>query len=268
MAKRILSADSALVAHTQTSLGHSVRTETRSDFFSQLEARWRDSLACSADELLFSWEDQGPILREMAFINTVQARMDEAAVRIAPALLRIVLTVRENLPSPQAQKEYLAKHLELDFRRISELCIVGDSYGLLLPGQRHQGEKEIALYGWSKALKLAYVRDPADREMIWSNACAGRPSASYRAVLEEIKRFRERRLIGPPAPREEITTRLERIATSYRALNASPLSLGRPEDYHQTLRQVDSMRRELGRLKRVLQDQIVAVETEELAAAV
>jgi len=268
MAKRILSADSALVANTQISLGNSVRTEKRGDFFSDLEKRWRDSLAPGADNLLYDWEDQGEMLREIEFVNSVQAKMDEAAIRIAPTLLRIVLTVREHLPTPKEQRSYLAKHLELDFRRISELCIVADSYGLLLSDTPQQGEREITRYGWSKALKLAYVREPADRAMIWENACGGRPSASYRAVLEEIKRFRERKLISPPVPRAEVDQRLASIAEHYMELKGASVQLIQPEDYRLTMRQVDAMRRELGRLKRALQDQIESAETEAMAAAI
>ena len=268
MAKRILSADSALVARTQSSLGNSVRTETRGDLFSRLEEHWRDALEQSADKLLYDWQDQGAMRRDIEFVNTVQTKMDEAAVRVAPTLLRIVLTVKENLDTPKAQRAFLADHLELDFRRISELCIVADSYGLLLPDYRRQGESEIARYGWSKALKLAYVREPADRAMIWDNARSGRPSASYRAVLEEIKRFRERKLIGPPMPRIEVDTRLASVKSHYLELSQAAERLEGTEDFRQTLRQVDAMRRELGRLKRALEDQLQDAETEALAAAI
>ena len=81
----------------------------------------------------------------------------------------------------------MGDHLNLDFRRVSELCIVADSYRLLDSGQRRQGEREIATYGWSKALKLAHVRNPEDRRQVWESACGGGGSASYRAVLESIR---------------------------------------------------------------------------------
>ena len=267
MAKRILSADSALVARTQISLGDSVRTETRKDLFARLEDHWRETLSQGTPGLLYDWENQGALLRDMEFINTVQAKLDEAAVRIAPTLLKIVLTVKENLDTPKEQRAYLADHLDLDFRRISELCIVADSYGLLLGDYRKQGEAEINRYGWSKALKLAYVRDPADRAMIWDNACMGRPAASYRAILEEIKRFRERKMITPPTPRMEVETRMASVAAQYQELSQAAQMLDDEQGYRQTLRQVDAMRRELGRLKRALEDQLQAAETEALAAS-
>src|SRR5262249_16353186 len=124
-----------------------------------------------------------------------------------PSILRIVLTVKENVPDPKAQRTFLGEHLQVDFRRVSELCIVADSYNLLDPQHRLLGAREIERYGWSIALKLSAVRDLHDRPDLWQRACAGRPRAAYRDVLEEIRRYRERKLIAAPeATEREVNT--------------------------------------------------------------
>lgn len=266
MAKRILSAESALVTRAQTSLADSVRTESRRDFLANLQHRWEKTLSLQSREILFDWEDQATLRAEMTFINETQSKLDEAATRIAPSLLRIVLTVKSNIIDPKAQRAYLAEHLSLDFRRISELCIVADSYALLDPEFRQSGEREIAKYGWSKALKLAYVREERERLEIWERACAGNPTASYRAVLEEIRHFRERKLIAPPAQQGEIDTRMGAAREMFTNLSEAADKLNTREDYQQALQSLESVRKELGGLKKILRDRMEILDIEALAA--
>lgn len=283
MAKRILSADGALVAHSQVPLansaphgrtgppGFSVRTEsrgaeTRGGMMEAIQARWVEAQQIGSGAMLFDWDDRGALLREIAFVNKAQARLDEAAVKIAPTLLRIVLTVKQNLPGPKAQRNFLAEHLELDFRRISELCIVADSYHLLEPSKRQAGEREIAKYGWSKALKLAYVRGAEERRAIWERACQGRPVAPYRAILEEIGRFRERKLIGPPAELSAVHSRLGSAEQLFSAFAGLAHRLESREEVEDALRGLGKVRRELGKLQRALRDQLVTVEVDTMAA--
>ncbi|HUJ73261.1 MAG TPA: hypothetical protein VL359_00325, partial [bacterium] len=198
MPRRILSADAALVPHQQVSLTMPV-PEARSPLLQELQARWQKGPPAPLE-----WRDRGGLLAEIDLVNRAQQVLDEAAIKIAPVLLRIVLAVKEHLPLPAAQRAFLAEHLHLDFRRLSELCIVAESYALLDAQRREEGAREIERYGWSIALKLAYVRDPHDRADLWRRASAGRPKAAYRDVLEQIHLYRQRKLIGatPGEPSE------------------------------------------------------------------
>lgn len=277
MAKRILSADAALVAHAQVSLGNagnagshgnsenSVRTE-KNTLLETVQAHWAQSQQLHSGALLFDWEDQRALFEEIAFVNRTQSRLDEVAVKIAPVLLRIVLTVKEHLPSPKEQRAFLLEHLELDFRRISELCIVADSYALLDPDNRQAGEREIVRYGWSKALKLAHVPNARERRDIWEAACNGKPVASYRAVLEEIRRFRERKLIGPPAPASQVQAHLGAARETFSRFSGLAARLNSRQEVQDALKELGAVRRELGRLNRVLQERLDTVEAEALAA--
>ena len=264
MARRILSAESILVPQAQAVLPGSVRTESRSNLFQALQERWLRILAGRG--LFFDWEDRRELMAEIQFVNRAQATLDEAAVKIAPLLLRIILTVQRNLPEAKAQRTFLAEHLQLDFRRISELCIVADSYGLLETSRRREGEREISRYGWSNALKLAYVRDPADRRDIWERARGRNPAASYRAILEEIRRFWERKMLAPPTSRREFENRMDHLGQALSAFRASAKRVETTEDCKALLKDVTGLRRELGRIKEALQDQIDAATVEELAA--
>jgi hypothetical protein len=267
MAKRILSADSALMPTTQISLAPSVRTETHGGFLARLQERWSSALSLPGGGLLFDWEDKRALMGEIEFINGAQAAVDEAAVKLAPSMLRVVLTVKSNLPTPAEQRAFLAEHMRMDFRRISELCIVADSYGLLDADCRREGERELQKYGWSNALKLAYVRDPHDRRDIWERACGGKPTASYRAVLQEIRHFRERKLIAPPAPAEEIEERLGAVRKLFSTFNGAAKHLHSREEIREALQELERVQRELGQLKRALKDQFEAAEVEDLAAS-
>ncbi len=267
MAKRILSADSALMPGAQPALASSVRTEQRGDFLKTLEKHWQDTLSSEERSPLFDWEDQRAMREEIDFVNSAQATLDEAAVKLAPSLLRIVLTVKANIASPADQRAFLAEHLKLDFRRISELCIVADSYGLLDEDYRRKGEREISKYGWSNALKLAYVRDPYDRRDIWERACNGRPAAGYRAVLEEMRRFRGRKLIGPPAGREELEARLGAARKLFSHFSGAANQLSSRDGLRQALTGLDELQKELNLLKRALRERFETVEVEELAAS-
>lgn len=267
MAKRILSADAALMPNAQASLSPSVRTEHKGDFMRSLSEKWSAAMQGGGASVLFDWEDQRGLRSEIEFVNGAQSTLDEAAVKLAPSLLRIVLTVKANLPTPAAQRAYLAEHLRLDFRRISELCIVADSYGLVDADYRKKGEHEISRYGWSNALKLAYVRDPYERGEIWERACGGRPNASYRAVLEEIRRFRERKLIAPPVPREELSNRLVSARQHFTRFASAADRLDSREELQNALGELERLQKELTRVKAALKDQTELVEMEALAAS-
>jgi len=265
MARRILSADSALAPPSQASLSTTGRAELRGGFFQWLQERWAGMLGLRPDQVLFDWDDRTALMSEIAFVNQARERLDEAAVKLAPAMLRIVLTVKANIAGSAEQRAFLAEHVDWDLRRISELCIVADSYGLLEPAQRETGSRELARYGWSCALKLAYVRGAAERREIWDRARGMKPQASYRDVLEELRRFRERKLIGPPASSADVTARSESVRERFEALGASLRDLRRPEQLSEALTQVGQAQRELGRLKRALQERIQAADTEALA---
>ncbi len=265
MARRILSADTALMPQAQPSLQSAGHGEFRGGFFQWLQDRWSTMLNLRPEELLFDWNDPTALMNEIAFVNQTRERLDEAAVKIAPSMLRIVLTVKAHLDDPQAQRAFLAEHVDWDFRRISELCIVADSYGLLDLARREHGSREIQRYGWSNALKLAYVRDPADRHDLWERARGTRERASYRAVLEEMRRFRERKQIGPPAGEAEVAGHLDAVRDSLGALQTASRELSTPEQYQALLGEVKTAHRELGRLKRAIQERIDSVETEALA---
>ena len=267
MAKRILSADSALMPNVQVSLTPSVRTESRGDFMKSLEAKWASAMSGEASSVLFDWQNQRDLQNEIDFINRAQTTLDEAAVKLAPSLLRVVLTVKAHLPATAEQRAYLAEHLKLDFRRISELCIVADSYGLLDGDYRRKGESEIAKYGWSSALKLAYVRDPYERREIWERACAGKPGASYRAVMEEIRRFRERKLIAAPVPREELNTRLVNARNLFTRFASAADRLDSTDALNKALGELEQLQKELARVRSALQDQTEVVEMEQMAAS-
>jgi hypothetical protein len=227
----------------------------------ELNQRWSGG---STD--LFDWRDRSALMAEIDLVNRAQSVLDEAAVKIAPSLLRIALTVKENLPDPKAQRAFLAEHLQIDFRRISELCIVADSYRLLDPQQRSLGAREIERYGWSIALKLAHVRDAHDRADLWQRACAGRLRAAYRDVLEEIRRFRERKLIAGPSPAEgSLPERLDTVREAFTHFDALTRHLRGPKDYQEAMATVEKLRRELGRIQRTLRDQMEAEEHRELA---
>jgi hypothetical protein len=181
--------------------------------------------------------------------------------------------VKEHLTEPKAQRAFLAEHLQLDFRRISELCIVADSFRLLDPHQRGMGEREIERYGWSIALKLAYVRDPHDRADLWQRACAGRTRAAYRDVLEAIRNHRERKLIAGPktAPDdsagEMLNDRLGNAREAFTHFDALTKHLRGPKDYAAAVETLEKLQKELNRIRRTLRGQMEAVDHKELATS-
>lgn len=210
---------------------------------------------------LFDWQDRAALMAEIDLVNRAQAVLDEAAAKIAPSVLRIVLTVKENVPDPRAQRAFLAEHLQMDFRRVSELCIVADSYRLLDPHQRAFGAREIERYGWSIALKLAHVRDAHDRADLWQRACAGRARAAYRDVLEEIRRYRERKLIAaPPAADDSLPERLGAVRETFSRFDELARHLRSPGDYEVAVETVEKLQRELTRIRRALQERMEATE--------
>ncbi len=267
MARRILSADTALRPLAQVSLQNSRPAASREILWQAIQDHWSQALPAQEDHLIFDWNDRQALMAEIDFVNRSQIALDEAAVKIAPSLLRIVLTVKRHVPNPKEQRAFLADHLELDFRRISELCIVADSYGLLDNSRRRDGEREIDRYGWSKALKLAYVRDPLERQGIWERARGNKRAASYRAVLEEIRRFRERKLIASPPPQTDIASRLDSIREKITAIHAVAGQLTTREDFQEALQGLQQLSRDLSQIKRALKEQMVAAEMEELAAS-
>lgn len=267
MAKRILSADSALMPGAQAALSTSVRTEHRGELMKVLEERWKHNLSGQAGSPLFDWEDQREMREEIEFVNRAQTTLDEAAVKLAPSLLRIVLTVKAHLPTPREQRAFLGEHLRLDFRRVSELCIVADSFGLLDAEYRKKGEREIEKYGWSNALKLAPVRDPYERRDIWERACNGKANASYREVLEEIRRFRERKLIAPLIGREDLEARLGAARRLFSQFNGAAAELSSRDGLRSALEGLEELQKELAQLKRAMKERYETVEIEELAAS-
>lgn len=264
MARRILSADSVLNPVPQASLSDSVRTESRNSALVEINRRWDAAPQTSG---LLDWEDQSALMREIQFVNRAQAVLDEAAVKIAPSVLRIVLTVKENIAQPAAQREFLAEHLDLDFRRISELCIAADAYGLIDPHLRASGLAEIEEYGWSKALKLAHVPLLQDRREIWEQACAGGRSASYRAVLDSIRRFRDRKQIGGGVKPSHLETHLQTARERFSSFAASAQHLVSREDYQEALSELSQVQKELNSLKLSLREHMELAQWEELAAA-
>ena len=298
MGRRILSADAALLPNTQQSL-HALRSSLPEEskgglahgagngatatgpgnaavpaVHAALQARWLERPRGLSPQALFDWDDRRALLDEIAFVNRAQSMLDEASVKIAPSVLKIVLTVKQHLPDPSAQRAFLADHLTLDFRRISELCIVADSYCLLDPARRAEGEQEIVRYGWSKALKLAHVPDPHERRDTWRRACAGADAASYRAVLEEIRRLRERKPVGPAAEPSAPQGSVHDVAVVFsstrdaftlleRALdNIRPASR---ESCALALREVSHLKRELDHLRSTLQHRVEALPLEAMA---
>lgn len=296
MARRILSADAVLTPPAQSSLQggpgpirssskqntlgntlqhaprnpeqNSVRTEKPSGgLVSGLESRWH-LFRPSEGKVLFDWEDRSELYTEIEFVNRVRERLDEAAVKIAPSILRIVLTVKANVEGAKAQRAFLAEHVDWDFRRISELCIVAESFGLLEAERRAQGEQELRRYGWSNALKLAYVPDPRERADIWDRARGSSEKASYRAVLEEISRFRERKLLTPSLPMEKLGARIASARGHFDSLKTLSADLSTPENCRLALKELTQTQRELSGLKRALKERMDAAETEALASAV
>ena len=280
MARRILSADSVLTPAAQPSLqkhpvghlasvrGNSVRTETPgAGLPAGLDSRWLAPADSATGGPLFDWADRAALFSEIEFVNRIREKLDEAALKIAPSMLRIVLTVKAHVAGPKAQRAFLAEHVDWDFRRISELCLVAERYGLLEPESRVEGEREIRAYGWSNALKLAYVPFAADRREVWDRARGGRDKASYRAVLEEIQRFRERKLVGPPAPQEAVGAQFATVRSHFESLTALAGNLSTAEECRDALREVGQALKELARFKRVLKERMDSAETEALAAS-
>lgn len=270
MARRILSADSALMPQPQLSLkvapAPTVIPAPSARLMQELDQRW--SAGATG---LFDWGDRSALMAEIDLVNRAQAVLDEAALKIAPSLLRIVLTVKEYVQDPKAQRTFLGEHLQIDFRRVSELCIVADSYGLLDPHLRTLGAREIERYGWSIALKLSAVRDAHDRADLWQRASAGRPRAAYRDVLEEIRRYRERKLIGGPVavdPEPTAETLFDRIGNArevFSHLDTLTRRLHARKDYEAAVETVEKLQKELNRIRRTLQGQMEAEEHREMA---
>ena len=266
MARRILSADSVLQPQSQNSLTSLTTTEVRSGFMQELQTRWQEMREMGLDQVLYDWQDQRSLMREIQWVNQAREKLDEAFLKVAPAMLRIVMTVKQNLDDPAEQRAFLNQHLDWDLRRVSELCIAADSYGLLEPGHRKGGEEEIRLYGWSNALKLAYIRDAGQRREIWENARAGKPRASYRALLEEMRRFRERKLVGPPAPARVIGEQLFAARQGFDQLDALATSLGRAEAVADALTKVGTVQKNLNQLRKALKERLKSIEVEDMAA--
>ena len=265
MARRILSADAALVPHAQEPLNVSVRTESPTSRLTAIQARWIETPAGPGEAGLFDWERRDELMAEIAFVNRAQEFLDEAAVKIAPSVLRIVLTVKHHIPRPAEQRAFLTEHLDLDFRRISELCIVADSYRLLDPEHRAEGEAEIVRYGWSKSIKLAHVPDPAERGDIWERACAGGAEASYRAVLEEIRRFRQRKRIGPALISWEVGPALDSVRRSFATFERLAAQPASREECSGALEELGRLRKELDQVQRALEQRIDLLPLEHMA---
>jgi hypothetical protein len=266
MARRILSAESALQPPAQFPLGAAPR-QPAPPVLHELQTRW----AAPAAPPVFDWQDRRALMAEIDLVNRAQTVLDEAAIHVAPSVLRIVLTVKENLPDPRAQRAFLGEHLQLDFRRVSELCIVAESYGLLDLERRANGAREIERYGWSIALKLAYVRDPHDRADLWERARAGRAKAAYRDVLDELRRFRERKLIAPPEGRANgdgnLPERLLNARRQFGHLDQLAQDLNDRAHCEQAVETLERLQRELNRIRRTLRDRLLAQEHQQLASS-
>src|SRR5690349_7062441 len=111
MARRILSADSALMPQPQLSLKVApppvTITAPSTQVMQELTQRWNGSATG-----LFDWGDRSALMAEIDLVNRAQGVLDEAATKIAPSVLRIVLTVKEHLPDPKAQRAFLGEHLQ------------------------------------------------------------------------------------------------------------------------------------------------------------
>ena len=265
MARRILSAESALLTTPQFSLESSVRTESEGGWLNTLDTHYGNSATLSDKQVLFDWGERSGLMREIELINLVQDKLDSAALRVAPSILRVVLTVQANIPRAKDQREFLLAHLNLDFRRISELCIVAESYGLLSPQRRARGEAEIQEYGWSKALKLAAIRNPAHRRELWEQARGAKGMASYRSVLAVIKQYREQKVIeaAPGEIGEEIS--LDSLANHFDALRGAAAGLSTKGEVLTALRSLEDMQKSAAKLKRMLKNRLQLVEAEQLA---
>ena len=93
MARRILSADAALVPHAQEPLNVSVRTESPTSRLTAIQARWIETPAGPGEAGLFDWERRDELMAEIAFVNRAQEFLDEAAVKIAPPPVPVVANV-------------------------------------------------------------------------------------------------------------------------------------------------------------------------------
>ncbi|MDH4120136.1 MAG: hypothetical protein OEV94_00305 [Deltaproteobacteria bacterium] len=260
MARKIQSADNLLMPQAQRSLeSTSVRTEVPRSVMQMISQRWSSPLPASPSQLLFDWNNREALEDEIRFVNTAQAYLEEGAVKIAPSVLRIVLTVKANLADPADQRAFLADQLEMDFRRASELCILAESYALLDPHHRMDGMREIETYGWSKALKLSAVRDPRERADIWKRAKGRDDSASYRAVLEELRRFRERKLL-PPAPpepaKEGVQSLWNKTRGSLDVLNVAVTHLESKKECKSALDNLSRLQQELNQIKKAIQEKM------------
>ena len=256
MARRILSAQSALRPSEQHSL-----EDGGINSLALPSQDWNAALQLRPDQVLFNWDNNNDLMREVAFVNHAREKLDEAAVKIAPAMLRIVLTVKENVADAKSQRAWLAKHVDWDFRRISELCIVAESYGLLDSQRRLAGVAELQLYGWSNALKLAYVRNSEDRQRIWQIACNSAPRASYRRVLKVLQEYRSPQQLETPVSSPPTVNHLHE---SIAALRASWEALQKlqhiqhPEQARLALQHVKLLEKKLPQLKRTLTQRLHA----------
>ncbi|MBI4082825.1 MAG: hypothetical protein HY423_09460 [Candidatus Lambdaproteobacteria bacterium] len=266
MARRILSADSVLVSQPQAALQDAGRADARQQVLLALQQRWSALPAVEPDRLLFDWENRRALEDEVAFVNRAEAVLDEAAVKLAPSVLRIVLTVRQHLSDPRDARAWLEEKLALDFRRVSELCIVAESYGLLDAGRREPGVREIERYGWSKALKLAHVRDPAERHAIWERAAETAGGASYRAVVAEIGRFRERKLIAAPDAPPRLDHIVHDAQARFAAFTRTAAHLRTRDQVQVAIEELSDLQRDLTRLRRALRERLQDDEVADLAA--
>jgi hypothetical protein len=126
--------------------------------------------------------------------------------------------------------------------------------------------REIERYGWSKALKLAHVRDPAERHAIWERAAQATGGASYRAVLAEIGRFRERKLIAAP----ETPPRLDHIVhdaqARFAAFSRTAAHLRTRDQVQVAIEELSDLQRDLTRLRRALRDRLQDEQVAEMGA--
>ncbi len=250
MARRILPAQSALRPPEQNSLAGG-----RPDSASSLQI-WNKNLQLSPKEILFNWEESSELMDEVSYVNQGREKIDQAVIVLAPSMLRIVLTVKANLPNPKDQRDWLAKHVDWDFRRISELCIVAESYQLLNPQNRLTGEAELRRYGWSNALKLAYVRNPEARQQIWESACGDTPRASYRQVLKALHQYRSPLHLEAPVPDQNLHEGIAVLRASWEALQNLQHSPYQAPQTRLALEQVKSLEKKLPSLKRTLMERL------------
>ena len=87
-------------------------------------------------------------------------------------------------------------------------------------------------------------------------------------LMEEIKRFRERKLVSLPSPLEEVGAQIASARGHFDSLGTLSADLSTPDNCRLALKELARTQRELSVLRRALKERMDAAETEALAATV